>query len=163
MRIRSRTLEEPVLPREAQRLVVEGVAEEPRVVDLEDVDLGEVAMERRRVGYGVHAIERVGDVDEAALLANRGEGLGEGHASRDLLLEEEPDHLALVVGLHLLAGDDDQIAVARQLRRLERAAEDVVVGDRDPSEPDLLGVIDELPRPGSSSRATSRCACAGRS
>ena len=39
------------------------------------------------------------------------------------------------VGLDLLAGDDDQLAAARLLDRLERAAEDVVVGDGDRAEP----------------------------
>ena len=102
-------------------------------------------MERRRVRNRVHAVERVREVDEAALLADRGERVGERHAARDLLLEEEPDHLALAVGLHLLARDDDQVAVARELDRLERAAEDVVVGDRDPAEPDRLRVVDEVP------------------
>ena len=137
-------LQESVLPCEAERLVVEGVAEETRVVDLEDVDLGEVPVERRRVGNRVHAVERVGDVDEPALIADRGEGVGERHAARDLLLEEEPDHLALVVGLDLLARDDDEVAIAGELDRLERSAEHVVVGDRDAAEPDRLGVVDEL-------------------
>ena len=59
-------------------------------------------------------------------------------------LEEEADHLALVVGLHLLAGDDDELAAARLLDRLERAAEDVVVGHRDRAEPFRLGVVEEL-------------------
>ena len=66
--------------------------------------------------------------------------------ARDLALEEEADHLALVVGLDLLARDDDQVAVAREVDRLERAAEDVVVGDRDRAEAFRLGVVDELGR-----------------
>ena len=40
-----------------------------------------------------------------------------------------------LVGLHLLARDHDQVAAAGELDRLERAAEDVVVGDRDRAEP----------------------------
>ncbi len=120
-------------------------------------------MERRRVRDGVHAIEWVREVDEAALLADRRDRVGERHAARDLLLEEEADDLALVVGLHLLARDHDQVAAAGELDRLERAAEHVVVGDRDPTEPDRLGVVDEVGCRGSSSRATSPCACAGRS
>ena len=39
-----------------------------------------------------------------------------------------------------------EVAVARQVDRLERAAEDVVVGDRDRAEPLRLGVVDELGR-----------------
>ena len=70
-------------------------------------------------------------------------------------LEEEADHLALAVGLHLLARDDDQVAVARELDRLERAAEDVVVGDRDRAEPVRLGVVEQVARPRPRSRATS--------
>ena len=108
------------------------------------VDLGEVAVERRRVGDGMHPVERVGKVDEPALLSDRCDRVGEGHAARDLLLQEEPDHLALAVGLDLLAGNDDEVAVARELDRLERAAERVVVGDRDRAEPDLLRVVEQL-------------------
>ena len=37
-----------------------------------------------------------------------------------------------------------EVAVARELDRLERAAEDVVVGDGDPAEADLLGVVEEV-------------------
>ena len=94
----------------------------------------------------MHAIEWVGEIDEAALLADRGDRVGEGHAARDLLLQEEADDLALVVRLHLLARNDDQLAAARDLDGLERAAEDVVIGDRDATEPDRLGVVDELLR-----------------
>ena len=99
-----------------------------------------------RVGNRVQPVERVRDVDEAALLADRGDRVAEAHAARDLALEEEPDHLALVVGLHLLAGDHDEVAAARVVDRLERAAEDVVVGDGDRAEPFGLGVVDELGR-----------------
>ena len=86
-------------------------------------------------GIACMPVERVREVDEPALLADRRDRVGERHPARDLLLEEEPDHLALVVGLDLLAGDHDQVAVAGELDGLERAAEDVVVGDRDRAEP----------------------------
>ena len=66
--------------------------------------------------------------------------------ARDLALEEEADHLALLVGLDLLAGDHDEVAAAREVGRLERAAEDVVVGDGDRAEALRLGVVDELGR-----------------
>ena len=59
----------------------------------------------------------------------------EAHPARDLALQEEADHLALPVGLHLLAGDHDQVAALGVVDRLERAAEDVVVGDGDRAEP----------------------------
>ena len=96
------------------------------------------------IGDRVHAVERVREVDEPVLLADRRDRLGERHPARDLLLQEEPDHLALVVGLDLLAGDHDQLAAARRLDRLQRAAEDVVVGDRDRAEPLRLGVVEQL-------------------
>ena len=64
--------------------------------------------------------------------------------ARDLLLQEEADHLALAVGLDLLAGDDDQLAAARLLDRLERAAEDVVVGDGDRAEALGLRVVEQV-------------------
>ena len=91
----------------------------------------------------MHPVERVRHVDDPVLLADRLDRVGEGHAAWDLLVEEEPDHLALVVGLHLLARNHDQLAPARELDRLERAGEDVVVGDGDRSEPLRLGVVDE--------------------
>ena len=151
-----------VLAREAERLVVEALEQEPRVVDLEDVDVGEVPVQRARVGDRVHPVEGVGEVDEPALRADRGDRVGEGQPARDLLLEEEADHLALAVGLHLLAGDHGQLAAAGELGRLERAAEAVVVGDGDRAEPDRLGVVEQVLDRRSSSRATSTCACAGR-
>ena len=77
-------MEEAVLAREAQRLVVEGVAEEPRVVDLEDVDLREMAMERRRVGDRVEAVEGVGEIDEAALLSDRGDRVARSDMPRGI-------------------------------------------------------------------------------
>ena len=109
-----------VLAREAERLVVVGLEEEPRVVDLEHVDVGEVAVQRARVGDRVQPVERVRHVDEAVLLADRRDRVGEAEPARDLTLEEEADHLALLVGLDLLAGDDDQIA-ARARSRPPRA------------------------------------------
>ena len=92
----------------------------------------------------MQAVERVGDVDEPALSANRGDGLGERHSARDLFLEEESDHLALAVRFHLLAGNHDQLAPARLLDRLERAAEHVVVGDGDRAEPFRFRVAEQV-------------------
>ena len=66
--------------------------------------------------------------------------------ARDLPLQEQPDHLALIVRLHLLAGNDDEVALAGVVGGLEGAAEDVVVGDGDRAEALRLGVVDELRR-----------------
>ena len=103
-------------------------------------------MERRRVGDRVHAVEGVGEEDEPVLLADRRDRVGEGEAPRDLALQEETDHLALAVGLDLLARDHDQVAAPRLVQRLERAAEGVVVGDGDRAESLGLRVVDELGR-----------------
>ena len=143
MRVRAGAGQQPVLALEPERLVVVGVEHQPRVVHLEHVDLGQVAKQRRRRRDRVHPVERVRDVDDPVLLADRGDRVRERHPARDLLVEEEPDHLALVVGLDLLAGNHDQLAAAGELDRLERAAEDVVVGDGDGSEPFGLGVLDQ--------------------
>ena len=48
------------------------------------------------------------------------------------------------IRLHLLAGNDDQVALARVVGGLERTAEDVVVRDGDRAETLGLGVVDEL-------------------
>ena len=103
VRVRAGAHRQVVLAREAQRLVVVRLEEQPRVVDLEDVDLGEVAVQRRGVGDRVHAVERMREVDDAALRLDRGDRLAELHPARDLLVQEEADHLALAVRLHLLA------------------------------------------------------------
>jgi hypothetical protein len=144
MRVGARTHRQVVLAREAQRLGVERLAEQARVVDLEDVDVGEVPVKRARVGDRMPAVERVGEVDESALRADRRDRVGEREAARDLLFEEEADHLALPVGLHLLGGDDREPAAARERSGLGRSAEAVVVGDRDRPEPDRLGVVDQI-------------------
>src|SRR5262249_56186740 len=96
-------------------LVVLRVEQQARVVDLEDVDVGEVPMKRLRLRDRVHAVERMGEVDQAALLADSGDCVLEREAARDLALEEEADHLALVGGLYLLAGNPDEVALTRPL------------------------------------------------
>ena len=85
-------------------------------------------------------------VDDPVLLADRLDRVREAHSARDLLPEEEADHLSLVVGLHLLARDHDEVPPARQLDRLEGTAKDVVVRDGDRSQALRLGVVDERPR-----------------
>ena len=46
-------------------------------------------------GHRVHAVERMGHVDQAALAADLGDGLLEAQPARDLLAQEEADDLAL--------------------------------------------------------------------
>src|SRR5207237_2407179 len=89
-------------------------------------------------------VERVGEVDEAALGADGGDRVGEGETARDLLGKEEADHLALAGGLDLLARDDDEVPAACELGGLERAAEGVVVGDGDRAQPLELRALEEL-------------------
>jgi hypothetical protein len=72
------------------------------------------------------------DSDEAALVAGCGDRLGGRQAGRDRPLEERADEVA-VAGLHLLA-DDDRKARGnrrREIARLERSLDPVMVGDRD--------------------------------
>ena len=144
MGVRARPDHQVVLAGEAHGLVVVALKEQARVVNLEDVDVGEVLVQRRRVRDGVQPVERVRHVDEAALPADRRDRVCEGEPARDLLLEEESDHLALAVGLHLLAGNDDEVASARELGRFQRASERVVVRNGDCAEPDRLCVHDEI-------------------
>ena len=44
----------------------------------------------------MHPVERMGDVDDPLLLPDRRDRIPERHPSRDLLVQEQPDHLALV-------------------------------------------------------------------
>ena len=116
------------------------------------------------VGDGVQPVERMRHVDQAALAADLGDRLRHRHPALDLLLEEEPDHLALVGGLHLL-GDDhlDPADPLGDLARLERAGDLVVVGDRDRAEAALLRRLQQDLDGRRAVRASDRCACAGRS
>ena len=76
-----------------------------RVEDLDRVDVLEHVEQVLVVGHRVQAVERVGDVDEAALALDLGDRLLQRQPARDLLLDEQPDDLALVGGLDLLADD----------------------------------------------------------
>ncbi len=73
----------------------------------------------------MHAVERVGHVDEAALTADLGDRLGQGHPPLDLLLDEEADDLPLVGRLDLLGDDDLRRAsvLPREVARLEGSGE----------------------------------------
>ena len=88
------------------------------------------------VRHRVHPVEGVRHVDEPALAADLGDRLLECQPARDELLDEQPDHLALVGRLHLL-GDDDLDPVG-PLAGLQRARDLVVVGDCDRAQPALL-------------------------
>ena len=144
VRVGARARRQAVFPREAGRFLVVALEEQPGVVDLEDVDLVQVPVHGGRERDRVHPVERVGEVDDALLLADRGDRLGERHAAGDLLAQEEADHLALVVRLHLLAGNHDQVATARPRDRLLGAAEHVVIRDRDRPEPFGFGVVEQF-------------------
>ena len=127
--------DDPVLGGEALGLLVERGQRDPRVEHLEDVDLLDHVEQVLVVGHRVEAVERVRDVDEPALAADLGDRLCHRHPLRDLLLEEQPDHLALLGRLHLL-GDDhlDSPHLLRHLARRQRTGDLVVVGDRDRAE-----------------------------
>ena len=144
--VRSGAHRQVVLAGETERLVVVRLEEQAGVVDLEDVDLGEVAVQRPRVGNRVHAVERMRDVDDPVLLADRGDRVREAQAAGDLALQEEPDHLALASVFTSSPGITISSTALRVVDGLERAAEDVVVGDGDRAEPFRLRVVDELGR-----------------
>ena len=136
--------DDPVLAGEALGLLVEGGERDPRVEDLEHVDLLDDVEQVLVVGHRVEAVEGMGHVDEAALAADLGDRLLHRHPARDLLLEEEADHLALLGGLHLLG--DDHLDVAHLLgdpARLERPGDLVVVGDRDRAEAAVAGRLEQ--------------------
>ncbi len=100
-------------------------------------------MQRRRIGDRVQAVERVWEIDHAALLPDRRDRVGHRQPALDLLLEEEPDDLTFL-RLDLLAGNDHELAVAGKLEGLLGSGEDVVVGDRDRTEPLCLRVVEEV-------------------
>ena len=136
--------DDPVLGGEALGLLVERGERDPRVEHLEDVDLLDHVEQVLVVGDRVEAVEGVRDVDQPALAADLGDRLCHRHPPRDLLLQEQPDHLALLGRLHLLRHDHPHVApLLRQLARRQRTGDLVVVGDRDRPEPALLRGIQE--------------------
>ena len=80
-------------------------------------------------------------VRQPALGVDRVDRLLQRHAARDLLLDEEPDHLALVRGLDLLR--HDHLDALRALARLQRARDLVVVRDRDRAQAALLRRLEQ--------------------
>ena len=144
MRVRARPHRQVVFACKPKRLVVVRIEEETGVVDLENVDVGEVTLKRRRVGDRVHAVEGMRKVDEAALLLDRRHRVDERQAAWNLLAQEQTDHLSLSLRLHLLGGDHDEVVVGCECHRLERAPEHVVVRDGDGAEADRHGVHDQV-------------------
>ena len=113
------------------------------------------------VGHRVHAVEGMRHVDESALLADRRDRLGHAHPARDLLLDEQADHLALLGRLDLLA-DDHLHAVAGRLRRAPRARPRSRCGrSRRSLRGRVRGRSRAAPRRGWRSPASGPCACAG--
>ena len=136
VRVRAGARRDAVLGGEAGRLLVELLDRDARVEDLDRVDVVEHRHQVLVVGHRVHAVERVRDVDDAALALDLGDRLLQRQPARDQLSEEQADHLALVGGLDLLA--DDHLDPARLRLRLERAGDHVVVGHGDRAEPARL-------------------------
>ena len=128
---------QPVLLREVLGRAVVALEPEAAVGGLEDVDRAGVLLEQGARGRRVEAIERVRHVDEAALGADALERLGERQAARDLLVQEQPDDLAVLGGLDLGADDDvqRQAALDRARASLDAARDRVVIGDRERAEP----------------------------
>ena len=136
VRVRACAAAQPVLLGEARGGAVVALEPEPGVGGLEDVDRAGVLLEQRARGRRVEAVERVRHVDEAALRADALERLGERQAARDLLVQEQPDDLAVGGGLDLRADDDvqRQAALDRARARLDAARDRVVIGDRERAE-----------------------------
>ena len=113
MRVRARARHQPVLGSEALGLLVERPDRNARIEHLDRIDLIEDRQQVLVVGYRVHAVERVGHVDEPALALDLGDGLGKAQSPGDLLLDEQADHLALARRLDLLADDHLHAEVRR--------------------------------------------------
>ena len=101
-------------------------------------------MQRRRVGDRVEAVERVGEVDEppcsriAAIVSANDMPRGISSSRNSPITSPWSSVLTSSPGM------TTRSRVRAELDRLERAAEDVVVGHGDAAEPDRLGVVEEL-------------------
>ena len=143
------------------RLLVERLEGDARVEHLDRVDVVDDVQQVLVVGDGVEAVEGVGDVDQPALALDLGDRLLQRHPARDLLLEEQADHLALVRGLDLLGHDDLDAArpcrapPGRRRSRCGRSSRSR------PGPARLRGGEQHLDR-GGAVVASGRCACAGR-
>src|SRR5262249_75598 len=103
--VRAWTGDDQVVTRKANCLLVERGEGDSRIEYLEDVDLVDDLKQVLVVGYRMQAVERVGNVDEAALAADLGDRLAHRHPALDALGEKQANHLALVRRLHLLRDD----------------------------------------------------------
>ena len=103
---------------------------------LEEVDLAHVLPQERLGGRRVEMVEGVRHRDETALGVDQVERLGERQAARHLLVQEEPDHLAVARGLDLGADDDvqRQAALDGARTRFDATRDRVVIGDRERAE-----------------------------
>jgi len=138
--VRSRPGDDPVLGREALRLLVEGGERHPRIEDLEHVDLLDDLEQVLVVGHRVKTIERVGYVDEAPLAPDLRDRVLHRQPLGNLLFQEQADHLPLARRLHLLG--DDHLDPAHPLGHLsggERSRDLVVIRDRDRTEAAIAG------------------------
>ena len=92
----SRRRRDPVLGRESSRLIVELADRHARIEHLDRVHLVEHIQQMLVVRDRVQPVERVGHIDQPALALDVGDRLPESHPAGDLLLDEQPDHLALI-------------------------------------------------------------------
>jgi hypothetical protein len=107
---------------------------QPRVPGLDPVDGSGEPLEGARLAPAQRAakpVERVGDADQAALVAHGRDRLGRGEAGRNRLMEEDADEVARLRA-NLLPDDDRHAGrlVRGSVTGFDRAVDPVVVGDR---------------------------------
>ena len=157
----SRALEEPILAGESQALVVETNRAGAWRVDLEHVDLGEIALwivagsgiscSRRRDGAGRRGRPARGSLRPSRRSSYRGGSPPRGTARSPRLAAVLTSSPGMTTSSRPRASSSASTAPPRLCGRSRRCRE-----------ADRLCVVDEL-LARSSSRATSRCACGGRS
>ena len=108
-----------------------------------------------------HPIERVRDADEAALLADRRDGLGGRHPGRDRRARGRPRsgrrRAVLISSPTMTVSPAGAASRAR-----ERAIDPVVVGDDQVRQPASRGRPDDIRRAAPGNRTTPTCGSAGR-
>ena len=112
---------------EGRCLGVERLKRGLRVQNLDGIDepvVGKVA-HRRLFKIATHGIERVRDIDQAALLTNEPRSLARLHTNRYSFVEEQPDDFARV-SLEFFTHDDPAWQVGRDLKCTTYR---VVIGD----------------------------------
>jgi hypothetical protein len=143
MGVRDGDARQPVLAREEGRLLVAPGSDDAGVVDLDPIDIRGDALEVRLAQDGVpEPVERMGDPDETALLADGRDRLGGRQARPDGPIQEQADQVA-VGRLHLFA-DDDRQAGRGEVARPEGSVDPVVVGDREVGEAPRGGRPDDI-------------------